>query len=108
MGYQLHKPVVVPLDWTDNTGGAIEGQCFDMILLTDCIFSVYLATPIVATLLRHSSNRTEIWCCHEIRDVVRLKSNILIEFRVGLNHVILILLGRKSRICVTSEKPFCN
>ena len=43
---------------------------FDVILLTDCIFSVLLV-PHLVRILRHFSGRgTTVYCCHEIRDAV--------------------------------------
>ena len=41
---------------------------FDVILLTDCIFSVSLARPLVDILRHYSDKTTTVYCCHEIRD----------------------------------------
>ena len=67
IGLTLHRPRVVALDWTQPCE-ALSGQTFDLILLTDCIFSVTLTDALIETILRYSTSRTEIICCHEIRD----------------------------------------
>lgn len=42
----------------------------DIILLTDCVFSAQLAPALVGQIKRLSGPKTEIYCCHEIRDEV--------------------------------------
>ncbi len=42
---------------------------FDIILLTDCIFSTLLVPNLIDILLQFSSSRTVVYCAHEIRDV---------------------------------------
>lgn len=41
---------------------------FDIVLLTDCVFSVLLVEPLINTILACSNTKTEVICCHEIRD----------------------------------------
>lgn len=69
IGLTLHRPQVIALDWTQPCE-ALNGCTFDIILLTDCIFSVTLTDALIGTILRYCTNKTEILCCHEIRDEV--------------------------------------
>ena len=64
--FELTKPEVMPLDWTKHY--QVPSESYDFILLTDCVFSPQLAEPLVSQLLRLSNRKTEIICCHEIRD----------------------------------------
>jgi hypothetical protein len=51
--------------------GAVQraaSVAFDVILLTDCIFSVSLVGPLVDILRHYSAKGTTVYCCHEIRD----------------------------------------
>jgi hypothetical protein len=41
---------------------------FDYVLLTDCVFSVLLISDLIRTIIASSSSKTEVICCHEIRD----------------------------------------
>jgi predicted nicotinamide N-methyase len=72
----LPKPIVPPsifaLDWTDfnsfeESGGLANGT-YDIVLLTDCVFSVTLAIPLVDCIKKLCSSHSIIYCCHEIRD----------------------------------------
>ena len=45
---------------------------FDFVLLTDCVFAVELAIPLINTILCCCGPRTSVICCHEIRDEVPL------------------------------------
>ena len=63
--FELTRPEVMPLDWTVQYPPT---ESYDYILLTDCVFSPYLAEPLVSQLLRLSDRKTEVICCHEIRD----------------------------------------
>ena len=45
---------------------------FDIVLLTDCVFSVLLVEPLINTILSCSDSKTEVICCHEIRDEASL------------------------------------
>ena len=80
---RIHRPVVHPLDWTD--WDAFESTCeyggtsFDIVLLTDCVFSVSLAPYLVDCIRKFSSNHTVVYCCHEIRDA-EANSMFLTEF----------------------------
>lgn len=66
----LIRPVATPLDWTNAfvcPDGA-PGPPYDIILLTDCIFSIALIPHLISTLLSLSGPKTDIFCCYEIRD----------------------------------------
>lgn len=69
VGLTLHRPEVVALDWTQPCE-VLRGRTFDIILLTDCIFSVTLTEALISTIMQYCTNKTEILCCHEIRDEV--------------------------------------
>ena len=43
---------------------------FNVILLTDCIFSVLMVPALIRILKYYSNHSTTIYCCHEIRDAV--------------------------------------
>jgi len=62
----LPRPVVFPLDWTASY--PIPDEPYDLVLLTDCVFSPALAVPLVSQIRRVSGPKTEVLCCHEIRD----------------------------------------
>lgn len=65
---ELHRPVVEALDWIVEYPP--PEHPFDIILLTDCIFSPHLASPLVSQLVRLSDKKTDVICCHEVRDEV--------------------------------------
>jgi predicted nicotinamide N-methyase len=46
---------------------ALPGS-FDYIVLTDCVFSVLLVEDLVRTIRHFCGPRSEVICCHEIRD----------------------------------------
>ena len=70
--FQLLPPTVVSLDWTATTKNTTELlPSYDIILLTDCIFSMNLVDDIVRTISLYSNSKTTVICCHEIRDEVR-------------------------------------
>jgi predicted nicotinamide N-methyase len=70
--HPLLRPAVFPLDWTDwesfeTLGGAAHAP-FDILITTDCVFSVSLVEPLVSCLRKLSGKSSVIYCCHEIRD----------------------------------------
>lgn len=76
--YPLLRHSVLALDWTDfesfedlgrNTGNPVRS--FDVVLLTDCVFSALLAIPLVHCIRKLTSTHSIVYCCHEIRDEVR-------------------------------------
>ena len=48
----------------------MSGAPYDYVLLTDCVFAPELAVPLVNTILCGCGPRTNVLCCHEIRDEV--------------------------------------
>lgn len=52
----------------------------DIVLLTDCVFSAELAPALVEKIKSLSGNKTEIYCCHEIRDEVSTYCDFDINF----------------------------
>jgi Lysine methyltransferase len=80
----ITEPRVMPLDWTD--WNSFEGLWptgiipFDIVLLTDCVFSAALAEPLVSCIRRLSGVHTVVYCCHEIRDE-EANEYFLAEFR---------------------------
>lgn len=72
-GVTIYDPTIIPLDWTQRSPEDLKhfSEKYDMILLTDCIFSLDLLDDIVALLVHFSTPKTTIICCHEIRDEVR-------------------------------------
>mmetsp|Transcript_2071 Transcript_2071/g.2185 ORF Transcript_2071/g.2185 Transcript_2071/m.2185 type:complete len:265 (-) Transcript_2071:953-1747(-) len=68
----LSPPSVFPLDWIDfKSFEEVSGlaDCpYDIVLLTDCVFSASLAIPLVDCIRRLSGTNSTIYCCHEIRD----------------------------------------
>jgi protein N-lysine methyltransferase METTL21D len=74
--YPILPHSVRALDWTDfdsfKSSSDIEVGLFDIILLTDCVFSAALAVPLVDCILKLADTRCTVYCCHEIRDEVRL------------------------------------
>jgi predicted nicotinamide N-methyase len=67
-GSTLHEPTVEPIDWTCEYAAPTEGA-FDIVLLTDCIFSSVLTPHLIRQIKRLAGKNSEIICCHEIRDV---------------------------------------
>jgi hypothetical protein len=47
-----------------------ELNCVDIVLLTDCVFSLDLVPALVDTIRGMCGPKTEVYCCHEIRDLV--------------------------------------
>jgi predicted nicotinamide N-methyase len=68
---EIKKPTCFPVDWTKHASNVhaldISSQ-YDIVLLTDCVFSAQLVNDLVATILKYSGPRSTIICCHEIRD----------------------------------------
>ena len=67
----IHEPIIRPLDWTwdDNQQKeTITNSPYDIVLLTDCVFSTYLVPFLVRTILKCTGPKTQIICSHEIRD----------------------------------------
>eukprot|EP01035_Chromulina_nebulosa_P035015 gene35015-47049_t len=91
------RPLVFPIDWTESlkktedkesdrragdgedkeievqsknqsNSRNIAKQCYDVILLTDCVFSASLSEALVATIQRFCGEKSSVICCHEIRD----------------------------------------
>lgn len=59
------------LDWTDSQKNTTELlPSYDIILLTDCIFSMELVDHIIQTINFYSNSKTTVICCHEIRDEI--------------------------------------
>ena len=94
--YKIHKPIFETLDWIEisdkidkhkqiqtenphlnetlneiNDSILIE-KTYDIILLTDCIFSIDMSDKLVNIINYYSNNKTIIMCCYEIRDEVSL------------------------------------
>lgn len=84
-GLPLHKPTVLPLDWTQHSPEHLAGfqDKYDIILLTDCIFSMDLLDDIVEILLHFSTPKTTVICCHEIRDEVTRHYNATLSASNG-------------------------
>lgn len=57
-------------------------QKYDIIVLTDCIFSNKLVIPLINTLRKYSNTNTVIYCCYEIRDEV--SNNVYICLYEGM------------------------
>ncbi|CAM9286740.1 unnamed protein product, partial [Ectocarpus fasciculatus] len=70
--YPVVMPIVTPLDWRTEYECPPEAPepPYDIILLTDCVFSVDLAPDLVRTIQTLAGPKSEIYCCHEIRDEV--------------------------------------
>jgi predicted nicotinamide N-methyase len=76
----LQRPVVYAIDWTEHASNTVinaEGEretlipeVYDIILLTDCVFSVELVPDLMATILKHVGPKTTVMVCHEVRDEV--------------------------------------
>lgn len=77
----LLPPSVFPLDWTDfESFQEVSGlaDCpYDIVLLTDCVFSASLAIPLVDCIRKLSGINSTIYCCHEIRDEVIRMQNLI-------------------------------
>lgn len=69
----LHEPTVLPINWTMDTPTEAVAP-YDVVLLTDCVFSVTLVPHLLRQIRNLSGPKTIIYCCHEIRDEVRLLS----------------------------------
>jgi predicted nicotinamide N-methyase len=62
----MHRPTALVCDWTAPYPP--PDSPFDVILLTDCVFSPALAKPLVGQLVRLADSSSTVLCCHEIRD----------------------------------------
>jgi predicted nicotinamide N-methyase len=67
---QIHAPKVIPLDWTDFSVNSFDEEPYDLVLLTDCVFSSDLVPYLVSAIRAFCGPKSEILCCHEIRDEV--------------------------------------
>lgn len=68
---EIFQPIVKQLDWTWNSdlqNQAISDPPYDIVLLTDCVFSKMLVPDLIQTILKCSGSKTQIICAHEIRD----------------------------------------
>jgi predicted nicotinamide N-methyase len=68
---EIHPPIVKPLDWTwdnDLLNNTITESPYDIVLLTDCVFSKRLVPFLVQTIIKCSGPKTQVICSHEIRD----------------------------------------
>ncbi len=73
----IQRPTVYAIDWTEHATKSLPSevsedgqQLFDIILLTDCVFSVALVPDLMATILKHCGPKTTVYVCHEVRDEV--------------------------------------
>jgi hypothetical protein len=97
------RPYVTPLDWTkpfvcptatatttaittaeekeEGKDGIIPAPSsppcppYDIVLLTDCVFSADLAPSLVSTICSVCDAKTEVYCCYEIRDEASVYNN---------------------------------
>ena len=70
-GVQLIRPSVTSVDWTQHAAPCDEASLhspYDLVLLTDCVFSRALVCDLVATIRKYSGLKSEVVCCHEVRD----------------------------------------
>ena len=58
-----------------------EIRKYDIVLLTDRVFSASLSVDLVATLLLFAKEKSTIICCHEIRDEVNIRNFLLSSIR---------------------------
>jgi predicted nicotinamide N-methyase len=69
--YPIQEPEIRAIDWTVEAKLEDENpKTYDIILLTDCVFSMDLIDDLIGTILHHSGPKTTLICCHEIRDEV--------------------------------------
>jgi len=80
--HPIIAPIVHAVDWTNDSiisssssssrnsgGGDEQQQPYDVILLTDCVFSALLVPHLLRTILQASAvGKTTVYVCHEIRD----------------------------------------
>ena len=69
----LIPPRAIPLDWTEyeHLGeSGIFSPPYDIVLLTDCVFSPVLAPALIGVISFACGPRSLVYCCHEIRDEV--------------------------------------
>ena len=70
---EIKKPTCFAVDWVKHASSEhdldIQSQ-YDIVLLTDCVFSAMLVNDLVSTILKYSGPRSTVICCHEIRDEV--------------------------------------
>lgn len=57
-----------------------ELESYDIILLTDCVFSVTLVPDLLKTILKFCGTNSTVICCHEIRDEVVLNISYILIF----------------------------
>lgn len=72
-GVPLIRPIVTSIDWTqhastNNDSDSSLHTTYDYILLTDCVFSRSLVHELVSTIRKYSGLKSEVICCHEVRD----------------------------------------
>jgi predicted nicotinamide N-methyase len=75
----LKPPHIVSLDWNDyerlsNPSSGLSAP-YDIVLLTDCVFSASLAPALIGVIKFACGPRSVVYCCHEIRDEVRMSIN---------------------------------
>jgi len=64
---------------------------YDVVLLTDCVFSASLAVDLVGTILNHMEEKATVICCHEIRDEVFIN----LWFHIELEYNSFLFINRK-------------
>lgn len=67
---EIHEPIVRPLDWTwdeDMRSNTIT-DTYDIVLLTDCVFSTKLVPFLIQKIIKASGPKTQVIAIHEIRD----------------------------------------
>ena len=70
-GVPLIRPTIASIDWTLYESPCDDSSLntsFDYILLTDCVFSRSLVHGLVSTIRKYSGSKSEVICCHEVRD----------------------------------------
>ena len=104
--HPIHEPVCCELDWTtfvrDESIRSGFLSSYDTILLTDCVFSASVSVDLVQTINLCSTSKTVIYCCYEIRDVVRV-----VSFCCQLCLTIRCVLGNQQSIFGRAGKAFC-
>lgn len=74
---------------SDEAATDDNNNAYDMVLLTDCVFSVDLIECLIGTIVSHCKQRTTVICCHEIRDEV-----IVINYGFGsIGSICSVLIG---------------
>mmetsp|Transcript_13173 Transcript_13173/g.19799 ORF Transcript_13173/g.19799 Transcript_13173/m.19799 type:complete len:275 (-) Transcript_13173:16-840(-) len=94
----IQKPKVHSIDWTEAASRSVHlnessengisfqmdnlvnhEDKYDVVLLTDCVFSASLVNDLVKTILNHVEEKATVICCHEIRDE-EANAAFLLEF----------------------------